>query len=147
MVWESSRGEFVSSAHQRLAEVLHDYNPVLSLAYIPAHDRSAGDTKPFAIIEDRPGFEPVIIRYLTEEQLRDPKAVLAWVFEGDLARHGGARGLLRRMELEDRAARLLTLKRREDELADQREFSCFVLTGGREHKNYYRLGKDKKVSR
>jgi len=130
-VWNSELGEFISDNHRRLAEILNDYNPNLSLAFIPIKDRLPGDTKPFAILEKRPGFEPVIVRYLSEIEMRDPAAVLAWVFEGDTTKHGGIVNVMRKIELRESADELLKLKRREDELEDAREHVAFMVSGGR----------------
>lgn len=129
-VWNSERGEFISQEHARLASVLHDYNPNLSLVYVPAKERTAADTKPFAILESRPGFAPQIIRYLTELEMRDPKAVLAWVFNGDTARHG-VRNIMSRIDNEVAAEKLLTLKRQEDDYEDRIELVAFLSSGGR----------------
>lgn len=131
MVWNSQLGEFISDDHQHLAEILNDYNPNLSLVFIPMKDRQPGDTKPFAILESRPGFAPQIVRYLSEADMLHPTTVLEWVFVGDTTKNGGAAGLIRRMEAHDAADKLMKLKQREAELEDISEHVAFMSTGGR----------------
>ena len=48
-VWDSSRGEFINSTHQRIAEIIADYDPGLRLFYIPNADRLPTDTQPYAV--------------------------------------------------------------------------------------------------
>jgi hypothetical protein len=130
-VWNPEMGEFISESHRHLAEVLNDYNPNLNLVYIPIKDRLPGDTKPFAILEHKPGWEPQIIRYLSEQDMKNPSAILAWVFEGDMTKNGGVNGLLRRIELQENAERLMVMKARQEELEDIIEYGAFLSTGGR----------------
>lgn len=129
-VWSSERGEFISQDHARLASTLQDYNPNLSLVYIPMKDRTVTDTKPFAILESRPGFPPQIIRYLSESDMLNPQSILAWVFDGDVARHGVST-IMSRIENAEAAERLLALKRQEDDIEDRIELSAFLVSGGR----------------
>jgi hypothetical protein len=123
--WDSSQGAFISSAHQRLAEILADYNPHFSLVWIPPKDRSAEDTKPFAILDSSPGRAAYIVRYLSDSEMKDPATVLAWVFEGDLSKHKPV-DVLQRMELREQARQLLELKEQEDRLAEEQDKLDFI---------------------
>jgi hypothetical protein len=126
-VWNSEAGAFISSKHQHLAEILHDYNPYFSLVWIPPKDRDATDTKPFAILNSSPGRQPAIIRYLSEREMDDPAAILAWVFEGDTVRHGTG-NVFANLEKKRAAQELLDMKKREDELEDIIEFGSYVFS-------------------
>lgn len=127
--WSSEFGQFISDDHQRMAEVLQDLNPNLSLAFIPQRDRKEGDTKPFAIVETRPGLEPHIIRYLSVLEMEKPAEILAWCAAGDLVRNR-PQDVLARIEREETMEELLKLKRREDELEDIIDMGAFVGSGG-----------------
>jgi len=144
--WNSDLGEFVSDDHQRLAEIIHDYNPAMSLLYIPQRDRAGEVSFPFAIKEEQLGAEPVIIRYLTADQMRRPNEILAWLFEGDLRKHR-PQDVLARLEAEDLADKLLSLKKLEDETADREDKVAFAVSGGRDRKHTVRLGSGRKVER
>ncbi|HWV44430.1 MAG TPA: hypothetical protein VN039_00140 [Nitrospira sp.] len=123
--WNSEYGEFISDDHQRFAEVLKDVNPNLELAFIPRKDRDESDTKPFAIVEHRPGFEPQIIRYLSVLEMERPSEILAWCAAGDLVRNR-PQDVLARIEREETMQELLDLKRKEDELEDILDMGAFV---------------------
>lgn len=138
-VWNSERGEFISTEHQAFAGILKDYNPCLSLVYIPMNDRGDRDQFPFAILEDAPGKEPYIVRYMTEEQMLHPEDVLTWLFEGDLRRHRPG-DILTRIELREKAQELLKLKKREEELEDIADRGVFAATGGRDKLHTFKIG-------
>lgn len=127
-VWDAERGEFISDAHRRLAEIVNDYNPALFVAYIPRGETTA--LPPFAILERKQGREPVVIRYISAEQMQDPKSILTWLFEGDLIRHG-MKNVLARVEIAEMAERALQLKQWEDEAVQREEQIAFFASGGR----------------
>jgi hypothetical protein len=143
--WNSELGEFISDDHVRLARVIHDYKPTLSLVYIPKKDQT-GMEKPWAIVENDPRFPSSIIRYLSNEDMQNPQAILAWIVQGDMDRVG-RKTLLDRIETEATAARLLELARQQDELDDMADHFQFYLTGGREKKHTLNMGNGKKVER
>ena len=135
--WDSESGEFVNEDHRRLAEILHDYNPYFALAWIPPKDRNADDTKPFAIVDNSPNVEQYIMRTLSEQEMKNPTAILQWVFEGDLNRNRPG-DVLARMEAEELARKLMDTKRQEDVVAAQEDLMAFMVSGGREKKHYIR---------
>lgn len=136
-VWDSSTGAFLSEKHQRLAEILHDYNPHYSLIWIPPKDRSATDTKPYAILDSSPASAPYIMRYLSEVEMMNPGEVLAWIFDGDLSKKRPI-DVLRKIENRENAEELMKLRQKEEELEDMSELAGFMMTGGRNKLNTYR---------
>lgn len=117
VVWNSDLGEFINDKHAHLAQILQDYKPTFSLVYIPKKDRDATDTKPWAIL-DSPANKPThIIRYLSDQEMENPEAILQWVFEGDLDKHRPD-DVFARMELKRAAQELLDLKKQEEDMAD-----------------------------
>jgi RNA-binding protein YhbY len=62
--------------------------------------------------------------------MKQPHKVLAWLFDGDVVRHG-AENVLKRIESEEKAKELLKFKRQEDELEDRIEMIEFLASGGR----------------
>jgi hypothetical protein len=136
--YDSDLGEFVSDSHVHLAAVIHDFNPDMSLVYIPKKDQT-GFEKPWAIVERSLHFGEHIIRYLDNEEMKNPAAVLAWLFEGS-QRHNDTRDILARIEREATAQKLLDLKRQEEELEDMADHMQFYLTGGRDKLHTIRHG-------
>ena len=131
-VWNSELGCFVSDSHVQLAGVLHDYNPSFSLVFIPPKDRDATDTKPWAILDSSPGVKPYIMRYLSDEEMKDTNAVLAWIFEGDLSKNRPA-DVFDKIQARERAEEILKLKAREEQLEDAQEFAEFAFTSKSPH--------------
>lgn len=143
--YNSDIGEFISDDHVRLAAVIHDYKPTLSLAYIPQKDQT-GLEKPWAIVEDDPRFGENVIRYLSNEEMKNTQAVLTWLFHGDQDKVGRT-SILDRIDAEEKAKQLLELKRQEDELEDMADHMQFYLTGGREKKHTITMPDGTKVQR
>ena len=138
-VWNSELGEFISEDHRRFAEVLKDLKPTYSLVYIPKADRVSPDeiAKPWAILEQVAGKPQYIVRYLSEVEMSNPQAILAWCLAGDLDRNRPG-DVWRRIEAEENARQLMALKKREDELEDIMEFGAFVATGGRNKQHTFK---------
>ncbi len=120
-VWNSDLGEFISEAHSYLAEILNDYNRDFSLVFIPKNQLRPGD-KPFAILHSPAGLAPYIVRYLTEEDMKNPQAVLAWVFENDTTRTD----VLAKLEAADAARQAFNLKERESAIEEQIDMMRFM---------------------
>lgn len=123
--WNSEFGAFISDAHVHLAGVLHDYNRNFELQFIPPKDRGATDTKPWRIVDNTPGVKSYVMRWLSDEEMKDTNAILAWIFEGDMSKHRPV-DVFDRMQAKERADELLKLKKREEELEDISDFGDFV---------------------
>lgn len=134
-VYDSELGEFVSDDHVRLARTINDYKPTLSLVYVPKKNRDATDTKPWAILERDERFGEHVIRYLSDDEMKRPNEVLAWVFAGDQDKHD-KREIIARFDLETTAAQALSMQRDMDERADLMEKTAFLASGGRDKKHY-----------
>lgn len=143
--YDPELGEFISDVHVHLAAVIHDYKPTLSLVYVPKKDQT-GFEKPWAIIERDPRFGEHIIRYLSAEDMKNPSAVLAWLFNGDQDKND-PKSILQRIENEATAQKLLELKRQQEELDDMAEHMQFYLTGGRNRLHSIRHGSGVTVQR
>ena len=135
--YDSGVGEFVNDDHVRLARVIHDYKPTFSLVYIPRQNRDATDTKPWAIVERDERFGEHVIRYLSDDEMKRPNEVLAWVFAGDQDKHG-SQEIIRRLNLEETAKQALKMQQDEDEKADMRDKVAFLARGGRDQRNFVR---------
>jgi hypothetical protein len=145
-VYDSTLGEFVSDDHVRLARVINDYKPTLSLAYIPRKDRDASDTKPWAIVERDERFGEHVIRYLSDDEMKRPNEILAWIFAGDQDKHD-KREIIARLDLEATAEEALRMQRDLDEREDHIEKLTFMGSGGRDHKHYFTDHRGRKIER
>lgn len=143
--YDPEMGEFVSDTHVHLAAIINDYKPTFWLVHIPKKSQT-GFEKPWAIVERDPRFGESIIRYISDEEMKNPAAILAWLFEGDQDKQG-TKSVLQRIENQVRAQQLLDLKRQEDELEDQIDHLDFYLSGGRDKKHTIQYAKGVKVER
>lgn len=137
-VYNSDLGEFVSEDHIRFAQILKDLKPTYSLVYIPVKDRTTPEEKqkPWAIIDKPENMQEYVVRFLSEQEMKEPHKIIAWLFDGDVVRHG-ADNVLKRIEAEENAKKLMEFKRQEDELEDRIEFGAFLATGGRDKKHTF----------
>lgn len=137
--YSQEHGEFLSSKAARLQEVLQDYNPYLELVFVPRSKRDDTDTHPFAIRDNSPWRGGYIVRHITEAEMERPDQILAWLFEGDLSKHGVS-DLMARQKAREAAEQLLNLKREQDLAAERQELAAEILKGGRNKLNSYRHG-------
>lgn len=143
-LYSSEFGEFLPSKAARLAEILQDYNPYLELRFIPSSQRDDTDTHPFAIWDKSPwrlgpSGDGYPVKHITEREMEDPQAILAWLFEGDLSKHGFSE-IAARAKAKEAAEQLLKHKR-EAEIAEERqELIAEIIKGGRNSLNTYRHG-------
>ena len=143
--YDPELGEFVSDVHVHLAAVIHDYKPTLSLVYIPKKDQS-GFEKPWAIVERDYRYGEHIIRYISSEEMKNPAAILAWLFEGDQDKQG-TQNVLQRIENQARAQQLLDLKKKQEEIDDEIDHLDFFLSGGRDKLHTINYGNGIKIER
>lgn len=138
-VWDSEAGAFINAKHQRMAEILHDYNPHFSLVWVPPKTRTTLDFKPYAIVAKQSNLAPHIIRYLSEQDMDDPVAVLAWIFEGDLnkRRPDDVRNMLEAKMAAEEAMKLKAHEASIEEELDKLEFIA------RTPLHTFRIGKTK----
>ena len=124
-VWNSALGQFISSNHERVAEMIQDYNPNFGLVFIPEKDRGATDTKPYAILDSTPGRIPYIVRYISLREMEDPTSIIEWIFMGDLSKRR-ASDVFDRIQAREAAETLVALKEKEAQLEQDLEFANFV---------------------
>jgi len=137
-VYDSTVRDFISSKHQQFAEILADYDPTLSLEFVPTLAREEGDTKPFRIKQTpSDGKAPYIVKYLTEYEMNNPAEILLWIWEGDFKKHNPD-GIFKRMEARRIADDLLKQKKEDDEKEERVDTLANIVSGGRDHKFFYR---------
>lgn len=120
-IWDQSAGRFVSQEHQRIAEVINDWDENYFLAWVPPELRNNDDTQPFAILERNPQGKLVVIRRLKEDEVNHN--LIAWLWSNDTTRHD----VLYRLELQEKALKALELKKEMDTREEMAEFAQTVL--------------------
>lgn len=121
--FDPDAGMVLSVKHQRIAQVIHDYNPELRLVWIPPSERSVEDVNPFAVVHDRPNGYSYPIMFLSEDEM--DHRVLARIFEADMARQGN--NPLAKIEANNAAKTILEAKEREDRQAEKKDIAVHIL--------------------
>lgn len=129
-VWDPNAGTFLSREHQRIAEIIADYDPYLSLAWIPPRARGPEDKEPYAVVHSLPGQEPYVICHLREDQINE--GLLAWLWSNDNARDG--HDPLQMQENKEIAERALAMKKEMERREELMDVGKHIIGG----KNYYK---------
>lgn len=131
-------GRFVSAKHQRVAEIINEWNPDLWLCFIPPENRRPEDVEPFAVVH-RPanGMEYIVLTCKEEDV---DERLIAKLWASDRTRSGNdVNDYLDKVEAAREALELKEKIERFEEAHD-RARSMF-----HSPKHYYRLSKDKVV--
>lgn len=119
--WHEETGHFLSKEHQRIAQVIHDYDPTLELAWIPPENRTLQDTHPFAIIHHPVGQPSYVVMRLKENEV-DHRVI------GRLWRNDVQNGnVLDAIEKDEAARNAVEYLRREEEMEEAREMAAWMV--------------------
>lgn len=129
-IFDSELGHFVSEEHRRIAEVINEYEPTLSLVWIPPDKRSFDDTHPFAILHSPSNRQPYIVRKLSEQQINSD--LVAWLWSNDQARNG--RDLNAYLDAQQAAEKALQMKRSMEIREEANDVALHIVKG----KNWYK---------
>ena len=108
-VLDPESNQWINVKHQRIAEIINDFDPTLHLLWIPPATRDFTDTKPYAVAQIRAeGDAPYIIFYLSEDQL--DHRIIARLFESRRMADGNVGSLAQRLDDLDRAQEMVKQK-------------------------------------
>lgn len=139
-VYSTEHGQVLDGNAMRFAQILNDYDPHFQLEFIPERDR--GGEAPYRVVNTNPRFPRYVVRYITHAEMETPQKVLAAIWKGDL-KHHSAESIMAEIELEEIAARMLQLKRQEEDALETEEMVAFFAGGGRDRKHFLRHGRHK----
>lgn len=121
VILDPGSGYALSAEHQRVAEVINEYDPHLELIWIPPDERAESDRQPFAVRHNPPGRESYIVFRLAENEV--DYRVLVRLFTGDNSRQD----VLTTIEAGEAARRLLDMKKQMDEQEEAKEIATWAL--------------------
>jgi hypothetical protein len=107
-------GRWVSESHERIARIIKDYDPTLSLAYIPPDKREPGDV-PFAVIHEPMG-KPAYIVFTAETC---DERILERLWAADTVKQGD---ILTNLDAHNAAVEAVKLKKKMDEQENRLDF-------------------------
>ena len=140
-VYSVEHGQVLDSHVMRFAEILHDYNSNFELQFIPANAEDAIN-KPYRVVDNTPGVPRSVVRYMTHQEMYNPSKVLAEIWEGDFRYHSPD-AIIDKLELEEKARKLMDLKKQEEKALEDEEILAFYMAGGREGKHYLNYNGEK----
>lgn len=121
-ILDAETGHALSAEHQRIAEIIKDYDETLELAWIPPNARAHNEEFPFAVIH-KPLDAPEYVVFKLKESEVDHR-VLARLFAGDSTRHSN---ILDVIENEEAARRIVEMKRDMDAAEEARELAAWAV--------------------
>lgn len=119
---------FIPQKFVRLAEIVKDYDPYLSLKYLPSDARTSEDTLHYAIVHSLPDRRPYSVFYFAESA--DPADILGRLFAGD-DKHGN---VLAKLEAKEAAKKIIREKENLDQMMEAHDEANFLWTS--RSKNY-----------
>lgn len=134
-VYDSRRGRFVNEKHERIARILKDYNPHLSLSYAPDKDEGP-ESAPFFVGFTDPGKGSHIIMWLRGSEINE--TLLAKIWSSDTTKNNP----LSYLESLEAARQAVSMKEELERREEARERANFMI---RTPYHTINLGKGKKV--
>lgn len=126
--FDTENNVIVSSVHQRIAEIINDYNPELTLMWIPPGKRDEIDEHdPFVIVHTMANGSQYPVMWIPLEQMDNPQIVLGRLFAGDAAKAGGADRIEKATEAAEKADQIYRAKVASDRWDERMEFLDFAL--------------------
>ncbi len=114
-------GHMLSADHLRIAQVIHDYEPNLELAYVPPEARTEREEFPYAVIYNHPNGQRQLVMQLRENEV--DHRVIARLWKADNANGNVLDGI----EKEEQARKALEMLRKEDEEAERQELAAWMI--------------------
>ncbi len=115
-------GQMLSAEALRIAEIIHDYDPRLELAWVPPNVRTANEEHPYAVIYNDPNGKRDVVMRLRETEL--DHRVLARLWETDTAKGSN---ILSSIEAEEAARQAIELKKQQEDLEEKRELAAWMV--------------------
>jgi len=115
-------GRALSAKHQRLAEIIKDYDPDLEIMWIPPENRGERDqNKEFAVVCRPPGRQPYVVMRVAENQM-DESVLAALIIRDN--NHGN---VLDRLEACEFADQVMQAKEDHENYLERQDFMRSVL--------------------
>lgn len=119
--WNEESGHFLSAEHQRIAQVIHDYDPTLELAWITPEARQLNEKYPFAVIHRPDNAPPYTVMRLQETEVDHRVVARLWGADNNNG------NVLSAIEADEAARRALEMLRREEETLEAKEKAAWAI--------------------
>lgn len=119
--WDAEAGHFLSAEHQRIAQVIQDYDETLELAWIPPKNRELNEEYPFAVIHRPTDAPPYVVMRLRETEVDHRVIARLWGADNKNS------NVLDAIEADEAARRALELLRQEEETLEAKEKAAWAI--------------------
>lgn len=123
-IYDSTQQQFINMKHRRIAEILTDYNPHLSLIYMPHLDTGLEDAQPYAVVHSTPNVEKHIVMFLAADEINE--TLIARIWAADTSKNDPI-AYLEKLEAAQQAVKLREEMDRREEAKDK---ALFMLKTG-----------------
>lgn len=114
-------GQWVSAEFQRIAQIIHDYDPTLALSWVPPQNRELNEEFPFAVIGTTANGEKYIALRIRESEM--DHRVLERLWTADNAKGDP----LSVMDAKNAALEAIELQKRMEEIEEQQELAAWMI--------------------
>lgn len=121
VIFDPDSGRALSVEHQRIAEIIQDYDPKLRLVWILPEDRQLNEQHPFAVVHSPDNAPEYVVMRLRESEVDHRILARLW---GSDDKNGN---VLTRIEAEESARRAVELKKQQDEIEEAKEMAAWMV--------------------
>lgn len=120
---DGTHGLVINTDHERVAQMVNDYDPTLRICWIPPNTREPQDVYPWALVHSPVGLPEYVVCNFAEDEMRSD-IIMAAIFRNDAAKHGN---VLSVVESQEAAREIEAAKKREEIKQEKIEFGRSVL--------------------
>ena len=121
VIFDPDSGRVLSAEANRIAQVIHDYDETLELAWVPPENRELNEQYPYAVIHRPADAPPYIVMRIRETELDHRIIARLWANDN---KNGN---VLDKIETEEAALRALELLKQEEAIEEAREKAAWMV--------------------
>jgi hypothetical protein len=121
IILDPDSGRALPADANRIAQLIHDYDPTLELAWVPPETRALNEAEPYAIIHRPPNAEPYIVMRIRETELDHRVIAKLWYNDNQNG------NVLNKIEAEEDAIRALELLKQEEAIEEAKEKAAWMV--------------------
>lgn len=119
--FDPESGYALSAEHQRIAEIIQDYDSSLELAWVPPDKRQINEEFPFAVIHRPLGAEPYVVMRLRANEVDHRVLSRLWAHDSKF------NSVIDNIERDEAARRAVELKQQMEDEEQRKEFVSWAM--------------------
>ena len=121
VILDPASGRALPAEANRIAQLIHDYDPTLELAWVPPETRELNEQHPYAVIHRPSDAPPYIVMRIRETELDHRVIARLWYNDN---KNGN---VLNKIEAEEDAIRALELLKQQEALEEAQEKAAWMV--------------------